>query len=93
MATQRPSAVPAVGISQADLLIAHRLTAAGDLDALDRARPTYLDESLGDRMPTAPGDALVIDDTTESVHTAQVRERATAHGGASPSASDRQPDQ
>ena len=93
VATQRPSAVPAVGISQADLLIAHRLTAAADLDALDRARPTYLDGSLGDRMPTAPGDALVIDDTTESVHTARVRERATAHGGASPRASDRQPDQ
>ena len=40
LATQRPSAVPAVGISQADLLVSHRLTARADLDSRERNRPT-----------------------------------------------------
>lgn len=87
LATQRPSAVPAVGVSQSDLLLAHRLTAQADLDALDRARPTYMDTSLADRMPTAPGDVVVVDDATETVHAAQVRRRATPHNGDSPSVS------
>lgn len=86
-ATQRPSALPDVAVSQADLLVAHRLTSAADLDALRAARPTYLDGSLADRLPGATGAALVVDDATESVHTIQVRERETPDGGASPRAS------
>jgi hypothetical protein len=89
-ATQRPSAVPAVGVSQADILISHRLTSQKDLDALRAARPSYLDRSLPDRLPTAPGDVVVVDDTTESVHAARIRERATPHGGNSPRVRDHQ---
>jgi hypothetical protein len=87
LATQRPSAIPDVALSQSDLLIAHRLTAATDLAALDRARPTYLDGSLTDRMPANPGAALVVDDATETVHTARIRQRVTPHGGENPRAS------
>jgi DNA helicase HerA-like ATPase len=86
-ATQRPSALPAVGVSQADLLVAHRLTSTADLDALRAARPSYLDRSLSERLPEATGAALVVDDATESVHTIQVRERETPHGGPDPRAS------
>jgi hypothetical protein len=86
-ATQRPSAVPDVAISQSDLLVAHRLTAGADLDALERAQPTYMRGALGDRLPTDPGDVLVIDDTTETVHAARIRQRHTPHGGDDPSAS------
>ena len=88
-ATQRPSAIPDVGISQSDLLVSHRLTAQGDLDALDRARPTYLDGSLAERMPATPGEVLVVDDATETVHAARIRARATPHGGEDPSVSAR----
>ncbi|PSP57391.1 ATPase [Halobacteriales archaeon QS_1_67_19] len=88
-ATQRPSALPAVAVSQADLLLAHRLTASSDLDALAAARPTYFADSFADRLPEAPGEVLLADDATESVHTVRVRERETAHGGASPSATGR----
>lgn len=88
MATQRPSAVPAVGVSQSDVLISHRLTAHADLEALERAQPTYMSESLDERMPTAPGEVIIVDDSTETVHSAQVRQRSTPHGGDSPSASD-----
>ncbi|MFT4923128.1 MAG: hypothetical protein ACI8XM_002352 [Haloarculaceae archaeon] len=85
LATQRPSAVSDVAVSQSDVLVAHRLTARADLEALASARPTYLDATLEERLPTAPGDVLVVDDVTESVHAARIRDRHTPHGGASPS--------
>ena len=85
LATQRPSAVPAVAVSQSDLLVSHRLTSGADIDALARAQQTYMDATLAERLPTATGDVLVVDDATETVHAATVRERATPHGGDSPS--------
>lgn len=87
-ATQRPGAVPNVGIAQADVLVAHRLTAGPDLDALERAQPTYLSGSLEERLPADPGEVVVVDDATETVHAAKVRTRDTPHGGDSPRASD-----
>jgi DNA helicase HerA-like ATPase len=79
-ATQRPGALPAVARSQADLLVAHRLTAEPDVAALAAATPTYLDGTLRERLPSEPGAAVVVDDATESVHGVQVRERETPHG-------------
>jgi DNA helicase HerA-like ATPase len=87
-ATQRPSALPSVAVSQADLLLAHRLTARADLDALAASRPTYLGSSFEERLPANSGEVLLVDDATESVHAVRVRERETTHGGASPSATD-----
>ncbi|WP_311170726.1 ATP-binding protein [Halobellus ordinarius] len=86
-ATQRPSALPSVAVSQSDLRIVHRLTAGPDVRALASADPAYLDGDVTDAMPTAPGEALVVDDTAEAVRTVAVRERDTPHGGASPRAS------
>ena len=83
LATQRPSALPDVAVSQSDLVVAHRLTAQVDVDALAATRPTYLAESLAERLPARTGDALVVDDATESVCTVRVRERETEHGGES----------
>ena len=87
LATQRPAALPPVAISQADVLLSHRLTATADIDALAAARPTYLDESIADRLPDGVGEAVVIDDATESAVTVQVRSRRTSHGGDSPRSS------
>ncbi|WP_302081310.1 ATP-binding protein [Salinibaculum rarum] len=89
VATQRPSAIPPVAVSQSDILVAHRLTAQTDLDALARARPTYLTTALENQLPSVPGEVVVVDDATETVHTAQVRERQTPHGGDNPRVSDR----
>ncbi|MCU4740441.1 ATP-binding protein [Halobacteria archaeon AArc-m2/3/4] len=86
LATQRPSAVSETAISQSDVLISHRLTAEADLNALDAAQPTYMNESLDERLPTDPGQVVVIDDATETIHAAQIRFRDTPHGGESPSA-------
>ncbi|MFW5939256.1 MAG: ATP-binding protein [Halolamina sp.] len=88
LATQRPSALPAVATSQADLLVAHRLTSQADIDALGAASPTYLSGTLRERLPTGRGEALIVDDATESTHTLRVRERHTPHGGHTPRASE-----
>lgn len=88
LATQRPSALPAVAISQADLLLSHRLTSTADIEALAAARPTYVDGTIADRIPDGVGEAIVVDDATESVVTIRVRERTTPHGGGSPRVSD-----
>jgi hypothetical protein len=88
-ATQRPSAFPPVAVAQADLLLAHRLTDGTDVEALAAATPTYLEGTLRERLPADPGAAVVVDDVTESVHSLQVRERATPHGGDDPRASER----
>lgn len=92
LATQRPAALPDVAVSQADLLLAHRLTAGPDVDALARTNPAYLEGDLEDALPEGVGRALVVDDATESAVTVRVRERRTPHGGDSPRASDRADD-
>lgn len=86
-ATQRPGVLPAVAISQSDLLFAHRLTAHSDLEALEATRPTYMQSSLTERLPTEPGEVVIVDDATETVHSARIRTRDTPHGGDSPRAS------
>jgi hypothetical protein len=86
-ATQRPGVLPPVVASQSDLLVAHRLTAEADVAALSACEATYVEGRLRDRLPTDRGEALVVDDHTESVHVVRVRERETEHEGASPRAS------
>ncbi len=86
-ATQRPGALPPVATSQADLFVAHRLTAEADVAALGACEATYVDGRLRERLPNNRGEALVVDDRTESVHVVRVRERETDHGGESPRAS------
>ncbi|GAA0283885.1 ATP-binding protein [Halobacterium noricense] len=83
LATQRPNALPETAISQSDLVVAHRLTSQRDVDALAATRPTYLSGSVGAKLPSRTGDALVVDDATETVCTVRVRERRTEHGGGS----------
>lgn len=87
-ATQRPEALPPVAISQADLILAHRLTAERDVERLREAESTYLEGSLAGRLPEGVGEALVVDDATEEAHAVRVRTRRTEHGGSSPRASD-----
>lgn len=88
-ATQRPGTLPPVAVSQADVVVAHELTAESDVDALARAAPTYLDGRIRGRLPRRTGTALLVDDATEGAHVVRIRERRTAHGGESPRASGR----
>lgn len=88
LATQRPTVLPDVAVSQADLLVAHRLTGEADRQRLASARPGYLAESLSTRLSEQPGEALVIDDASERVNPVSVRKRRATHGGVSPRVSD-----
>jgi len=88
MATQRPGVVPDVAVSQSDIVASHRLTSRSDIDALERTQPTYMSAGLSERMPTEPGEVVIVDDATETVHTATIRTRDTPHDGDSPNASD-----
>ncbi|MFC6992595.1 ATP-binding protein [Haladaptatus sp. GCM10025707] len=83
-ATQRPGALPPVAHSHADLLVVHRVTNEADRRPRAPARPTYLDGSFAGRMPTEPGEALIVDDVTERMHAVKIRPWETAHGGDTP---------
>jgi DNA helicase HerA-like ATPase len=76
-ATQRPAALPQVAVSQADLLVSHRLSGRGDRETLVSARPALAGY---DRWPCEPGAALVVDDASETVHAVRVR-ACPEHGG------------
>ncbi|WP_255151435.1 ATP-binding protein [Halorarius halobius] len=84
LATQRPDALPATAVSQADLFVAHRLTGRADTETLAGARGQYVDGDVSERLPAGVGEALVFDDATERAHGVRVRERTTPHGGDGP---------
>ncbi len=89
LATQRPSSLDEEVLSHADIIISHRLTAQEDIDALNKVRPTYMHESIGDavkRIGKERGVAVIIDDTSESMHVIKIRPRLSWHGGEEPSA-------
>lgn len=87
LATQRPSAFGYDVLSQADVIVCHRLTLRDDVEALERARPLYVREPVREamaRLGTLRGAAIVLDDATESYHVVRVRQRKTKHGGGEP---------
>jgi uncharacterized protein len=85
--TQRPNKIHEDCISQADLVISHRLTAKPDLDALSTIMQTYLlfdiKKSIGE-LPKTKGTALVLDDNSERLFNIRVRPRMSWHAGGSP---------
>ena len=87
IATQRPSAVEPEVLSHSDLILCHRLTAQEDIDMLSMIRPTYMRGDIADsikKMGHEKGVALLVDDTSESVHVIKVRPRVSWHGGGEP---------
>lgn len=87
LATQRPSALGKDVLSQADIVICHRLTYKDDIDAMESVRPSYVKEPVRDamqRLGSIRGAALIVDDTTESYHVVRIRPRGSEHGGGEP---------
>ena len=87
VATQRPSAVEPEVLSHSDLIICHRLTAQEDIDMLGLIRPTYMRGDIAGaikKMGHEKGVALLVDDTSESVHVIKVLPRVSWHGGGEP---------
>lgn len=89
LATQQPGKIHTDVMSQSDIVIAHRLTAKPDVEALASMSQSYLSKSLPrmlDELPRVKGAAIVLDDTSERFYPIRVRPRITWHGGEAPSA-------
>ncbi|MBI4015545.1 MAG: ATP-binding protein [Candidatus Aenigmarchaeota archaeon] len=89
LATQRPNKLHEDAIAQADLVIAHRLTAKPDMEALSGIMQTYLLEDLRKNitdLPKTKGSAVVLDDNSERLFNVQIRMRQSWHAGSTPSA-------
>jgi len=89
MATQQPGKLHSDALTQADIIISHRVTAKPDIEALNEIMQTYLLENIKqqmDNLPSTKGSAIVLDDNSERIYPIRVRPKFTWHGGESPSA-------
>jgi hypothetical protein len=95
LASQQPGKIHTDVMTQSDTVIAHRITAKVDVDALGSLMQTYLRKGLTDELDNLPrtkGAAIIFDDTNEKMYPIQVRPRFTWHGGQAPSAYQKEED-
>lgn len=89
LATQQPGKIHTDVMTQADVVIAHRITARIDTDALGSLMQSYMREGLVqqlDDLPREKGAAIIFDDNNEKMYPIRLRPRFTWHGGEDPSA-------
>lgn len=89
LATQQPAKIHTDAITQSDVVVAHRLTASFDLEALDKIFLSYNSKgskALFNAMPRTKGCAIIMDDKNERLHTMQIKPRISWHGGEDPNA-------
>jgi len=89
VATQQPGKIHTDVMTQSDMVLSHRITAAVDTDALGLLAQSYQREGLMRAMnwlPRVKGTAVLFDDANEKILQIRVRPRMTWHGGASPTA-------
>jgi hypothetical protein len=82
--TQMPNKLHQDILSQADMVISHRLTSKADIDALHAVMQTYLLESIWkyiNELPRWSGAAIILDDNLEKLFTVNVRPRLSWHAG------------
>ena len=87
LASQQPGKIHTDVMTQADTVIAHRITAKIDVDALGQLMQSYMREGLTqmlDNLPDLKGSAIIFDDTNERMFPMRMRPRFTWHGGGSP---------
>ena len=74
-------------MTQSDIVLAHRLTARMDVEALQQLTQSYMQRGLEqelDQLPRVTGAAVVFDDANERIFPVQMRPRFTWHGGSAP---------
>ena len=89
LASQQPGKIHTDVFTQADVVIAHRLTANIDVQALGNIMQSYMREGLDKQLnllPSEEGAAIVFDDINEKLYPIRVRPRYTWHGGSAPNA-------
>jgi len=87
LATQQPGKIHTDVMTQSDTVIAHRITAKMDTEALGLLMQSYMREGLDvqlDNLPRMKGTAIIFDDTNEKMYPMRVRPRFSWHGGESP---------
>lgn len=87
LASQQPGKIHTDVMTQSDTVIAHRLTAKMDVEALGLLMQSYMRKGLDEELnilPELKGSAVVFDDANERLFPIQVRPRFTWHGGSSP---------
>ncbi len=87
--TQMPNKLHPEALAQSDIVISHRLTAESDINALQSIMQSYmLDDikTLINNLPRQVGSAVILDDNSERVFSAQIRPRFSWHAGGSPAA-------
>jgi intein/homing endonuclease len=89
LASQQPAKIHTDVMTQADVVIAHRLTAQMDIEALGQLMQSYMRTGLDQELNILPhlqGAAVIFDDSNERMFPVQMRPRFTWHGGSSPTA-------
>jgi len=87
LATQQPGQIHKDVMTQADIVLAHRVTAKPDIEALNEIMQTYLLENIRqqmDSLPSLKGSAIILDDNSERIYSMKVRPKFTWHGGEAP---------
>jgi len=89
LASQQPGRIHTDVMTQSDIVIAHRITAKVDIEALGTLMQSYMRQGLDKQLNVLPrlkGSAIVFDDTNERMYSMRVRPRYTWHGGEAPTA-------
>lgn len=89
LATQQPGKIHTDAMTQADIVLSHRLTSDQDVQALNSIMQNYVYEGIKQKMNTLPkhkGSAILLDDNSERIYQMRIRPRFTWHGGEAPSA-------
>lgn len=89
LASQQPGKIHSDVFTQADVVIAHRITANIDVMALGNIMQSYMREGLDKQLnllPPEEGAAIIFDDINEKLYPIRVRPKYSWHGGSAPSA-------
>ena len=89
LASQQPGKIHTDVFTQADVVIAHRITANIDVMALGNIMQSYMREGLDKQLnllPSEEGAAIIFDDINEKLYPIRVRPKYSWHGGSAPSA-------
>jgi len=85
LATQQPGKLIEDALSQADIVISHRVTAKKDLEALNEIMRNFTSQDIevymNENLPKRKGAALILDDKSERIYPVQIRPRISWHGG------------
>ncbi len=89
LATQQPGEIHRDVMTQADLILSHRITAKKDVQALNEMMQSYQTEDLLTHLndlPKEAGAGIILDDNSERIYPLRIRPKFTWHGGEAPTA-------